>query len=351
MEFPPALARALAEHGDGLRILVVRLGAFGDILRALPAFRLARFALPDATFRWVCDDRWAPVLETHPDLDGVIALPRRSREPGAWIDFLRSLRRGGPGVVLDFHGNLRSGIVARLSGAPVRLGHAGHQQKEGNRWFTTHRVPEGERRRSRVERNLDLIRALGILDSPLPTAGLEIPAAATDRAAAIVRDLAGDRVPLAVLNPGASASQAYKKPPRELLLAAARHLSDAGLLPIVVFGPGEEEDARAVAGTGPARLAPATSILELAALLARSRLFVGGDTGPLHLACAVGCPVVGIYGPTDPEVNSPWGVPHRRVFPPGRAYTGIKRIDRESGGFEGIGPRDVEGAIDALLSG
>ena len=351
MIFPPEVARSLDDHGAGLRILVVRLGAFGDILRALPAFRLARFALPDAVFQWVCDDRWAPILEGHPDLDGVIPLPRRSRSPGAWLSFLRALRHGRPGLVLDFHGNLRSGIVGRLSGAGSRLGHEGHQQKEGNRWFTTHRVAEGERRRSRVERNLDLVRALGLPTSPLPSAGLQIPVAADRRAREIVRELAGPGSAFAILNPGASAAQAYKKPPRELLVAAARRLGERDVLPIVVHGPGEEDDARSVAEGGPARMAPATSIFELAALLSRARLFVGGDSGPLHLACAVDCPVVGLYGPTDPVVNAPWGVPSRVVFPPGRAYTGIKRIDRNAGGFAGIVADDVAAAVDGLLSG
>ena len=350
MVFPPELVRAIDDHGAGLRILVVRLGAFGDVLRALPAFRLARFALPDADIRWVCDDRWASILEGHPDLDGVIAVPRRARSAGAFLAFVRALRRPRPGLVLDFHGNLRSGIVGRLSGSPVRLGHDGHQQKEGNRLFTTHRVPEGERRRSRIERNLDLVRALGLPDSPLPTAGLELPAAACRRATSIVRDLLGSVAPYAILNPGASAAQAYKKPPRELLVAAARRVADAGVAPIVVHGPGEHEDARAVADAGAARLAPPTSIFELAALLSRARLFVGGDSGPLHLACAVGCPVVGIYGPTDPVVNAPWGSQHRVVSPPGRPYTGIKRLDRAAGGFAGIVPEDVEAAVDALLA-
>lgn len=350
MVFPPEIARSLDDHGAGLRVLVVRLGAFGDILRTLPAFRLARFALPDAAFAWVCDARWAPILEAHPDLDGVIRLPRRSRAPGDWLAFLRALRAHRPRLVLDFHGNLRSGIVGRLSGAGTRLGHDGHQQKEGNRWLTTLRVPEGERRRSRIERNLDLIRALGCPTTPLASAGLEIPDAADQRAREIVSDLAGGDAAYAIVNPGASPAQAYKKPPRELLAAGARRLAARGIAPIVVHGPGELDDARAACEGGAARLAPSTSIFELAALLSRSRLFLGGDSGPLHLACAVGCPVVALYGPTDPVVNAPWGVPSRSIAPPGRTYAGIPRIDRSRGGFEGITPGDVEAAVEGALS-
>ena len=75
----------------------------------------------------------------------------------------------------------------------------------------------------------------------------------------------------------------------------------------------------------------------------------GGDTGPLHMACAVGCPVIGIYGPTDPVVNGPWGVPHRTLAPPRRRYTGIKRVDRRFG-FDGLSDDTVVEAVDALLN-
>jgi heptosyltransferase-1 len=103
------------------------------------------------------------------------------------------------------------------------------------------------------------------------------------------------------------------------------------------------------AGGDAAVLAPPTDLAVLAALIERARLFVGGDSGPLHLACALGCPVVAIYGPTDPRVNRPWGVPSRVVHPPERRYSGIKRIDRVSGGFEGLDPARVEVAVQELL--
>ena len=120
---------------------------------------------------------------------------------------------------------------------------------------------------------------------------------------------------------------------------------------MVVWGPGEEQDARAVVELAPEAsvLAPPTRLPALAALLSGSRAFVGGDTGPLHMACAVGCPVIGIYGPTDPRVNEPWGVPFRTVCPPDRRYTGIKRIDREAGGFAGIEAVQIERAVERIL--
>ena len=334
----------------------------GDIVRTLPAVRLLRFALPDARIHWVAWDPWTQLLVDHPDLDGVVALPRsvlrrQARSPLSWPSLTISARRIvseirdlTPDLLLDFHGDLRSGLLGRLSGAPVRIGFEGHQQKEGNRFFTNLRVPSGDRRAPRLARNLDLVRALGARVDPVPDAGLHLGENDREAAAALARAIAGNRE-WAVLNPGASRRQAYKKPPAALFAGAAKALTDHDVVPIVVHGPGEEADAASVveASAGLARLAPTTSLKVLAALLASSRIFVGGDSGPLHLACGVGCPVVGIYGPTDPLVNSPWGVPFVALQPPGRAYTGIKSVDRAAGGFEGLAPADLARAVGAIL--
>lgn len=359
---PSFLVRALEERGEGLNVAVIRLGALGDILRTLPPVRLLRRALPRARIVWVVDDRWSLPLHGHGDVDAVVEVPRgqwsrAGRGPSGWLEVLRSVRALGgelskqkAALALDFHGNLRSGVVSRMTGAGVRLGYAGHQSKELNRWFTTHRVASGDRRTPRMERNLDLIRALGLPDGPLPDAGLPLVEAGSASAARIVAGPLAD-APFALINPGASVAQAFKKPPAQLLAAACRALGRRGVAALVVWGPGEEDDARRVveAAGGGATLAPATDLATLAALAARARLFVGGDSGPMHLACAVGCAVVALYGGTDPSVNAPWGVPCRAVAPAGRAYAGIKRLDRASGGFDGLEPERVESAVNELL--
>jgi ADP-heptose:LPS heptosyltransferase len=354
---PPFVVERLADGGRGLTVLVIRFGALGDILRTLPAVRLIRAALSRARLVWAVDDRWRAVIEDHPDLDGILALPRFDRGE-RWSAVLASIRRWreglrepGADLVLDFHGNLRSGVAGWLSSAPVRLGYAGHQQKEGNRILTTHRVDAGSRRVSRVARNLSLVRALGIPCDPLPAAGLVLGDASLERARGIVRGSVGADGSYAVLSPGASRRQAYKRPPERLLAAAVGALDERGIVTLVVYGPGEESDARRVVDAAPrgSRLAPPTDLRVLAALLRGARAFVGGDTGPLHLACATGCPVVGIYGPTDPVVNSPWGVPHRVVFPTDAASSGVKKNDRRVGRFEEIPPEAVAEAVRELI--
>jgi ADP-heptose:LPS heptosyltransferase len=357
------VARALAEQGRDLTVAAIRLGAMGDILRTIPPVRLLRRALPRARLVWVLEEQWRMLLDGHPDLDAVAAIPRRSiekllavpsgwpRVPGALHRLRRELRGQRIDLALDFHGNLRSGLACGMTGAAVRLGYEGHQQKEGNHLFTTHRVPSGDRRTPRMERNLDLVRALGIADNPLPDGALPLVGRGAQKASEVMAGLDLDRRHFAVLSPGASRAQAYKKPPATLLAAACAVLAERGLEALVVFGPGEEQDARrAVEATeGSARLAPPTSLAALAALLSQAALFVGGDSGPLHMACAVGCPVLGIYGPTDPRVNRPWGVPCRALHPADRVYTGIKKIDREGGGFDGLAPETVRVETAALL--
>jgi ADP-heptose:LPS heptosyltransferase len=309
------------------------------------------------------DERWETILEDHGDLDGCIPFHRsrfghRLRTPSGWPALVGEVRRWSvsvrsaePGLVLDFHGNLRSGISGWLSGAEVRLGFSGHQQKEGNRLFTTHRVPARERRRSRIERNLDLVRALGLKDDPLPGGGLSIPEPAVREARRIREALEIGSRPYGILGPGASPRQAYKRPPADLLVAAARTLAGRDIVPLVVHGPGEEAEAHQVveSASGSARLAPPTDLRTLAALIREARVFVGGDSGPLHLACAAGCPVVGLYGPTDPVVNGPWGVPNAALFPPGNTYSGIKREDRRLPGVDRIPVEAVEKALEELI--
>ncbi len=350
----------------GLRkVLVIRLGAMGDILRTLPAVRLLRRAVPEATIHWACDDRWRQLLDGHPDLDGLLLFPRRDLDasrssPGGWLraaglvrGYRRQLRAAGFHIALDFHGNLRSGLIGAVSGAKVRIGYAGHQQKEGNRLFTTLQVPPGLRRSSRMTRNMSLLAPLGIDSATIPDGGLprnpELDAEAGD----LVRAALGTLQRYAVISPGVSAGQAYKKPPPELLAAAAGRLRQSGIGALLTHGPGEMADAEKVAALacGAAVVAPPTSLPLLFHLIRNACVFIGGDTGPLHVACAVGTPVLGLYGPTDPAVNAPWNVPHETVFPRDRTYTGIKRVDRGAGGFRGLTEAMVVEGLQRLLAG
>ena len=354
---PQGLRHRIDDAGRDLSILIVRLGAMGDVIRTVPAMRRLRDALPQAKIHWLVDHSWLPVLDGHPDLDGCITVDRKAlrgslaARRAALGDLRRRLRAVQPELALDFHGNLRSGVLTRLSAAPIRLGYAGHQQKEGNRWLTTHRLPAGSRRQSRIERNLGLLELLAIEPRlPLLTApALPLIVRGRQSAAGCLDEAGLQPGRFVVVAPGASAAQAYKRPPERLLAAGAQIFGRHGWPALVVWGPGEEPQARAaVAAVDGARLAPPTDLPTLAALIDMAGAFIGGDSGPMHLACAAGRPVLALYGPTDPEVNCPWGGPFVRAFPPAAEYRGIKRHDRAIG-FDGLSAEQVTDAAATLL--
>jgi len=318
---------------------------------------------PDSSIWWACDDRWSQVLEHHPDLDGILPLPRKKMDHErkgvlGWLRVARStlayrttLRKKDFTLSLDFHGNFRSGLVGILAGAPLRIGYAGHQQKEGNHLLTNLHVPSEERRVSRMERNLSLITPFGVHAGSQLDGGLPVLPGPDEEAEKIVTSLLTAGPPYVLISPGASAAQAYKKPPAELLAAAATTLRNRGIGVLVTWGPGEKPDAEKVVelSNQAAILVPQVDLPVLFHLIRRAVLLIGGDTGPLHVACAVGTPVLGIYGPTDPVVNAPWIEPHETVFPPSREYTGIKKIDRNAGGFQGVTEQQVQDALGKLL--
>ena len=202
-----------------------------------------------------------------------------------------------------------------------------------------------------MERNFSLTAPLGVRIGPQPGGGLPVLPGPDEEAENIVAGLLPSGPPYVLISPGASTSQAYKRPPTELLAAAATHLQDRGIGVLVTWGPGEREDAEKVAALSnqAAVVVPLVDLPVLFHLIRRAVLFIGGDTGPLHVACAVGTPVLGIYGPTDPVVNAPWSVPHEAVFPPERKYSGIKRIDRNAGRFQGLSEQQLINALGKLL--
>lgn len=323
-------------------MLAVRLGAVGDVVRTLPAVRLLRRTWSATRIAWAVEPGAAPLVTGHPDVDEVIVLERRALGGGAWrhpgtaLGTLRRFRGAladfSPALSLDFQSSLKSGLVARLSGAPVRVGFDAPQDREGSHHFANLRVLLPEPRISRVLRAAALARAAGAVDGPL-IADLALSeddhrAAERERAR-----LAGDARLVAVV-PFSSRRQAWKRYPAERWAAIAAGLARRGFAVAIVGGPAELDDARALAAAaGPGAFPAAPLPLKpLAALLGRAGLVIAGDTGPMHLAWAAGAPVIAIYGPTDPVLNAPWGDGHV-ILAPDRPSA---RHDADK--FPGIGP-------------
>lgn len=304
------------------RILFIRLGAIGDVVRTLPALDGLRRRIPDAHIAWIVEERSVPILTGHPDLDEVILLKRDNmtenlKNPATFFDGLaaagaigRSLRQRRFDISLDFQGTFKSGLVALAAGGAQRYGYDRRSVKEGNHLFNNRHVTLPRTPLHRVARNLRLVEPLGVTVD-LAEARARLPVAPEHAAEAdSALDAAGaPREGFVLLYPGSSLRQAYKRYPPERLGEAARQLIADGFDVVAAPGRGEEEIASrlaAQAGEG-LRMLPVVSLLGLADVIRRARLFIGGDTGPMHIACAAGTAVIALFGPTDPRLNAPWG--------------------------------------------
>ncbi len=291
------------------RILIVRLSAVGDVIHAMPLANALRERFPKAFLTWVASNPAATLLQGHEALDELIVVGRRwLKSPREVLNLRRRLRALRFNVAIDGQGLTKSAIAAWLSGAPRRIGFGDHWGREISQWFYTDRVHT--KTKHTVDRTLELVEPLGIVR---PVVRFQVPIAQPERdaAARTLREL-GIEGPFAIINAGAGWPS--KLWPPERFSAVAGHLGRQWRLPSIVVWAGQQERTRAeaiVAGSGgQARLAPATTLRELAALAQQARMFVSSDTGPLHLAVAVGTPCVGLYGPWPAEENGPYGPGH-----------------------------------------
>ncbi len=348
----------------GESLLVVRLGALGDLVHAVPAVAALRRGRPGARIDWLVDARYAAFLEFVPGLDAVIVvraaltgtteragrMERRFAGGAGTIDAARALRQQRYDAAIDAQGLLKSAVWARMSGATRIVGFsAGHARERAAAFLYTERIspPAG---RHVVDQNLALAAAFGV-DTTIRTANLVIPESPV---VAEVRSslVCGDSGRYAIINPGAGWPN--KRWPPGRFAAVAVHLRDAhGLRSAVTWGPGERDLADSVAAQsgGAAVTAPATGLGDLLALARGASLFVSGDTGPLQLAAAAGTPIVGIFGPTSPARNGPWAERDICVSEFDRCECHHKRRCRRAGPcLNDIGVSDVTGAVDRRLA-
>jgi heptosyltransferase I len=348
------------------RLLVVRLSAMGDIIHTLPAAALLRQAFPQATLGWLVEERWAELLCT-------LRYPRsgrRSRQrplvdrlhtvnTAEWRHALLSfntwqqmavglsqLRGIQYDAVIDFQGAVRSALLARWSGAPIVWGSAQPRENAASMFYTRTVLTEGVHV---VEQTLNLTRALSPL-SGSRTAGtaLHVQFPSDPDAERQVAGLVSAGSNFAILNPGAG--WGAKRWPAERYGQLARELAKEGLGSLVNYGPGELQLAEAVEATsaGAARRV-CCSVSELIALTRRARLFVGGDTGPMHLAAGLKIPVVAIFGPTSPARNGPYGTPSIVLRRPTSRTDHTRRHEPEQGLLE-ITVGEVVAAARKLLA-
>jgi heptosyltransferase I len=348
---------------SSFRLLVVRLGAMGDILHALPAVTALRRAHPAWTIDWVVEPAWVPLLTTangapaeplspaQPLVDRVHLAPAKAwsrsplssstlREIGA---LRRALKATGYNAVLDFQGAVRSALIARAAGSPRVIGEAVPREAPA-KWFFSERI--ATQGRHVIEQDIELAAAVAgdKLSFVPPLLPLDAEAETwCDRLTAPYRGR-----PVVLLKPGAG--WGAKRWPLERYAAVATALKERGFQVLVNAGPGEEPLADEIAMQSAGAAVPVQcSLAQLIAVTRRIALAVGGDTGPLHLACALGRPVVGIYGPTDPARNGPYGTRFRVLRSPFSQRDHARRHAPESGLLT-ITPDDVLHAADELLA-
>jgi len=289
------------------RFLICRLSAVGDTVHTLPLANLIKQRWPGAFVAWVVEKGAAPLVQAHQAVDETIVAGKGFlKSPSQLWQLTRRLRALKIDVALDPQSLTKSAALAWLSGAACRVGCARPIGRELAPWLNTEQITPRETHV--VRRYLEVLRPLGVhaserdvrFDLPRDAAGKAAIARFLDAA-----KLSGD---FAVINPGAGWDS--KVWPAERYAEVARQLA----IPSVVVWAGEKEQAWAaaiVAGSnGRSRLASPTSLPELTALVRRARVFIGSDTGPLHIAAAVGTPCVAMYGPTRPEVCGPFGPGH-----------------------------------------
>lgn len=335
------------------RILIVKLSAIGDIVHTLPAAAALRRAYPKAWLAWMVGKAGAGLLRGHPDLDELITVDTHVWRTHWWTGLRhawyvsRHMRRAGFDLCIDFQGLLKSGALAFMSGAPLRLGFPRQMCREPlSAVFTNMHGPVTAPDMHVVDQLVELLQPIGVATMERH---FSIPVTEADEhfAMRVWREL-GLRadVPIVMLYPGAAWET---KRWGELNFA---RLSDAlrrrfHVNTLLAWGPGEElliqRVVRAAAYT-PA-IAPATTLLQLAALMKRCQVFVGGDTGPLHLAAAMQTPTVALFGPSNPRRNGPYGARHvvlHRKLPCSNCY------QRTCDHWECLPGIDVDLVVDAV---
>lgn len=282
------------------RFLAVRLSSLGDLVHTLPVVPALRSAFPDAQLDWVVDGRWSPLIKLVRGIDEVIPL---QPSVSGYLHCMRRVRRAGYSCVIDFQGIYRSAMLGWISGARRRIGRDRNSARERGaaRFYTDRIIPLGQHV---AEMSMSLAVCAGARRPAEVEFPIDIPA----------QEIRGLREKLGregvesyvVVSPGGGWKSKCWPADRFGALCAEiwrRH----GIRSVINLAPGEEQLGEAILADALAAkpIVRCSALPELVALLSQALLVVGGDTGPLHLAAALGTRVVALFGPTNASRNGP----------------------------------------------
>lgn len=303
------------------RILIIKLGAIGDVLHSLPVLSTLRSIFPEAHIGWVVEQKSLPILQGNPDLDELILLERQRLKGWTNLAYLREWRRHLRSrqfdTVLDLHNLLKSGVIALMSGAGVRIGF--RKWREGNFLFMNHWIQPELRHQHAVDKYLSLLTGLGIdemkWDRRFPLNWNSEVELFVDHFFREHQQHHGER--WVAINPGAS-WPSKRWPPDRYAEVGDALVKKFRVRVLILWGPEEYSLAESVGKsmTQKSVLAPKASIKQVMALIRRCRLLISGDTGPVHIAAALGVPTVTLFGPSNPFRNGPFGQGNRIIKSP-----------------------------------
>jgi heptosyltransferase-1 len=335
-----------------LRILIVLVGSIGDVVRALPLLGRLRRAYPDAHITWAVEPKSKGLLEGHRWLDELI-IYERDYAPWSFLPFLWQVYKRPFDLAIDLQRHLKSGLISWISGARERIGFARENGKEFNHLFSNRHIePQPPMR-------LKLLQYQAFADAlQLPPAPIEFGLEPTEEELTFARTLLADApAPRLGIILGSSWPSRLYFP--DAIAAVAREAANAadgvpGLYPVLLGGPAEASFAAEVAacasGLAPLNLVGKTSLRRLGAVFSQCAVAFGPDSGPMHIAAAVGCPVVSLWGATAPERSAPWGFAQfalKAEIPCHPCYLRRCPIGREC--MRRIEPQTVVGALRRAL--
>lgn len=304
-----------------VNILIIRLSAIGDVVHVLPALRSLRSHFPESKISWLVEDKASDILTDYPDIDDVIVFPRKKWQGEILktkktlnilsdiLSFYKKLRKEQYDLVIDFQGNLKSGIMNLITGSANRIGFGRGYCKEFNYLSTQYQSYPPGKKMHRIKKNLSLLKDLGI-ENKFQRPELPVSKAEEEYISKFINTNISPLLPIIIVHPGTSKFGSYKQwPAQNYSLLADMILDTYKANMIFTWGPNEFGVVKEIVKNMKHKAFPACetkTIKQLIELIRRARLFIGGDTGPLHIASILDIPVIGIYGPKDPEIYGPY---------------------------------------------